>query len=693
MKKITSLLLIITMIMVSVAATSLTVAADDTPVIKNVIYMIPDGGGFALFDVANGVKEAGGFNEGLYPNSTKVTASPMFMKDYLVGTETTYSASSSITDSAAGGTALSSGYKTNNKHVGVDPNGVPHATILEASQLAGKRTGICTTYEWTNATPAAFTAHNISRENYKIMSEQIVNQGLDVVLGVGFGAAKWGSVKEAEDRGYTVVNTKTQLRNIQQGTKVWGNLSNTAFPSDINLSSSQPTLAEMTDAAIRALEGDEDGFFLMVEGSSVDGGGHNNNILQAVSEYLSFDAAFKVAVEYAKGRNDTIVIAAPDHDTGGLVLPNADKVGGNTNSSDYATAVAEIQAGKNSKSGISWTTTGHTSRNCGVWFYAPAGINPPEGLSLIPGDNLDKRENEAYVINNIEIAPYLAELTELDLQAATEELFVDVTDLGSYNTENSTFTFNKFSFDDTDVSIKANQSVATVDGKVKDLNGEIAVYSNDKFYVPKSVLALRKKPDLDTREARYLDGLTGKVLVKGQVEEIAKTDKVTMLLVKKGAENMSKNDIGYVAQTTLNDDGGYSFDFLFNGNIDEYELRLMLDGKVVTDSVTLAKADYLWTDTAVKVYQEDENSVSGEVLINNYAGVEGLTYQIGLLFYDKDNKVIGVSVSRTNTIENGVTTFDHRAEIPAGTVNVKAVAWSDITRMIPLSNYDLATKK
>ena len=349
MKKIISLLIAITVIISSFAVLPLGVMAAEKPVIKNVIYMIPDGGGFALFDFANGVKEQGGFNEGLYPNSTKVTKGPMYMKDYLVGTERTRSADASVTDSAAGGTALSSGYRTNNGYVGVDTNGVPHANILEAAQLADKRVGMCTTYEWTNATPAAFSAHNTSRTNYKIMSEQIVNQGIDVVLGVGFGAAKWGTIDEAVNRGYTVVNTKKQLENVQPGTRVWGNLSSVAFPSDINLSGTQPTLAEMTKAAIRALEGDKDGFFLMVEGSAIDGGGHNNDVVQAVSEYLSFDAAFQVAVEYAKGRNDTVVIVAPDHDTGGLNLPNADAVYGSVDWKGYSDAIAETQAGKNSR--------------------------------------------------------------------------------------------------------------------------------------------------------------------------------------------------------------------------------------------------------------------------------------------------------------------------------------------------------
>ncbi len=691
MKKIISLLITVMVIISSVATFPLMVSAEEKPVIKNVIYMIPDGGGFALFDFANGVKENGGFNEGLYPNSTKVTKGPMAMKDYLVGTERTRSASSSITDSAASGTALSSGYRTTNTYVGVDVNGVPHANILEAAQLAGKRVGMCTTYEWTNATPAAFSAHNISRTNYKIMSEQIVNQGIDVVLGVGFGAAKWGTIDEAVNRGYTVVNTKKQLENVQPGTRVWGNLSSVAFPSDINLSSTQPTLAEMTDAAIRALEGDKDGFFLMVEGSAVDGGGHNNDVVQAVSEYLSFDAAFEVAVEYAKGRNDTVVIVAPDHDTGGLNLPNADAVYGSVNWKGYADAIAETQAGKNSTKGISWSSSGHTGRNCGVWFYGPEGVDILEGLSAIPGDTADKRA-DAYVIENYQIAPYLCQLLNLDLEAATETLFVDVTDLGEYDEEESTFTFDKFTFDDTELSIKANQSVATLNGKTVDLNGEVAIYSEGRFYVPKRVLDLRTQPEINNQETKITDELTGKVLVKGQVKDATTTNIVTLLLVKKNSVKIAKEEIGHVAQTTLDDNGNYSFVFSFQGNMNDYELRLMTDGKVVTDTVTYAKADYSWVDTAVNIYQNDEENISCEVKLNNYAGVNDLTYRLGLLFFDEGNNCIGFSISEEKDVENTVTKDNHTTEIPDETVSVKAFVWSDFTKLIPLCEYDFATK-
>jgi len=211
----------------------------------------------------------------------------MYLKDYLIGTETTHSANNSVTDSAAAGTALSSGYKTNNGYIGIDPQGVPRATLLEAAQLAGKRTGIIATYPWAHATPAAFTAHNISRNNVAILSEQIFNQGLDVVLGVGFGAKDYyGSVAEAESKGYTVTNDKYDLADVQPGTKIWGNHYPSTIPFDIYLDADQPTLAEMTAAAIRALDGSDEGFFLMVEGSKVDSGEHNNKMLYMVLSFL-----------------------------------------------------------------------------------------------------------------------------------------------------------------------------------------------------------------------------------------------------------------------------------------------------------------------------------------------------------------------------------------------------------------------
>lgn len=159
-------------------------------------------------------------------------------------------------------------------------------------------------------------------------------------------------------------------------------------------------------------------------------------------------------------------------------------MGGNPNSSDYAEAVAEVQQGVNSRKGVSWQTGGHTARRVGVWIYAPEGIRILEGLSDTPGDTPETRK---LVSDNTQIAPYLADLMGLDLQKATEQLFVDVTDLGTYNSATGIFTF-----DDADVRIGANQAVAVVNGNEVDLDGQIAVYSNGKFYVPQILLSMMK---------------------------------------------------------------------------------------------------------------------------------------------------------------------------------------------------------
>jgi len=687
MKKKLSLMLV-TVILASVLFNSMCIVyADNTPKIKNVIFMIPDGGGFALYDFAKAVKEAGGFREGLYPNSTKITDKYMYLKDYLIGTETTYSASSDVTDSAAGGTALATGHKTNNNYVGVDPQGVPLATLLEAAQLYGKKSGIVATVQWSHATPGAFTAHHHNRGTYSIISEQVVNQGLDVVLGVGFGSAQWGDINEAIKRGYTITYNKTDLKNVKQGDKIWGNHYPDSIPIDINLAADQPNLAEMTAAAIRALDGTKEGFFLMVEGSKVDSGGHNNNLVQAVSEYIAFDEAFKVAVDFAKKRKDTIVIAAPDHDTGGLNLPDADEeTGGNPNPEKYADAVEEVRNGINSKKGISWTTDYHTNRRCPVWMYAPEGIKPPEGLSEIPGDTLETRK---LVIDNTEIAPYLAELMGLDLKAATDELFVDVTNLGYYDSNESTFTFYN-----ANIKIKANQSVATVDGKTVDLGGKIAVYSSKagRFYVPKALLSIKdNKDNIEVKTIKSKDVSTGKVLVKGQLDKAYAGKRVTLLLAKKDGNPTSAGDIGYVDQAILGSNGEYVFKFTFDDDVEQYELKMYLGDKTVTDSVTEATASYSWLDTMSVLTLEDDTVISNEVLIKNHYEIEGLTYLMVLAFYDHNNKLMDISKSNMKEIMNEITHDQIKSLVPEGTKTVKSVIWSNYTKIIPLCKEETIT--
>lgn len=437
--------------------------------IKNIIYMIPDGGGMVPYYLADAVKQAGGWNREVYPNSTITEKEEMYTKKYLAGGITTYSANSDVTDSAAGGTALSSGYKTKNGYIGIDPDKKPHANILETAQLAGKKVGMVSTYEWTNATPAAFSAHEKDRGNYAPMSEQIVNQGIDVVLGGGFGAAKWGDISEAEIRGYDIINTKEDLYAVEPGDKIWGNLVSGAFPYDIEYAETTPTLAEMTKAAITALNDDDEGFFLMVEGSKVDGGGHSNYVGGMISEFLAFDEACKVAFQFAEGREDTVIIVVPDHDTGGMILPE-----------DTDKAVETLIEGKEPED-ITWETTGHTARNGGMFIYLPEGTEYPEGIS---GSKIGT--NEAYekdVVDNTIIAPYLAELMGMDLEDASKTLFVDVTDMGVYDE-----VLGLFSFNDYPVSVRSNVSYAYVGNDVADLDGQVTALINGRFYVPQLLL-------------------------------------------------------------------------------------------------------------------------------------------------------------------------------------------------------------
>lgn len=494
-KRILSLLLCLVMAL-SLTAGLFTVPAHaaDTPQIKNIIYMIPDGGGMAPFYLADYVKHYGGFNKEYFPNATPVTTDGMYIKEYLVGAETTNNVYNKTTDSAAAGTALATGCKTVNEYIGIDAECKPRANILEACQDLGKNTGIVITYEWTNATPASFSAHDISRGNAVTMSEQIVNQEIDVVLGASsdvYTALPWFADEHLNSLGYTVIHNENQLNEVKAGDKLWGKLPNAYF--DVYREASTPGLPQLVTAAITALNDDnENGFFLMVEGSAVDGGGHANNTIQNVSEFIAFDEACKIAIEFAKTRTDTIVVIAPDHDTGGLYYEPE----------HLYDIVYDTQNALNSR-WAHWETSGHTSRNGGVFLYVPEGVPYPAGIDPDQTDLVAKQFFTAYgnftaeypqdavnVIDNTDIVKYIASLIDVDLDTMTDKLFVDVTDMGSYNAETEVFAFH-----DKDLTIKRNASTAYFEEEAVDLNGEIAVYIEGRFYVPAQVLTIGEAPE------------------------------------------------------------------------------------------------------------------------------------------------------------------------------------------------------
>ena len=472
MKKLLSLILSIAILVISIPCTFASESATESSnagQIKNIIYLIPDGGGYALYDFANMVKMAGGFNAEKFPTKTYTDTNPMSMRAQLAGSMITAPAPGGVTDSAAAGTAMATGHKTINGFVGIDKDGIPKANLVEAAESVGKATGIISTYHWAHATPATFTAHASDRNDLYNIYQQIENKGLEVVLGVGYGqVSKYATIQNAIDNGYTVVETKEDLLNVEPGDKIWGNIGDKGFPYDVFLGETQANLAEMTSGAIEALSGDPEGFFLMVEGGMVDTGGHANSANTTTSEYLAFDAAFKVALDFAKGRTDTAIICAPDHDTGGMIIPQDSEI--------LKAAVADVMEGGNPSS-IGWTTASHTDQNVGVWVYVPEGVDLIEGLNSTLGDTPDTREN--YLIDNTDIAPWCADFMGVDLDALSNELFVDVSTIGQYNILTRKFTFNNG-----DKYVYTNQDEYYKDGEKISTNGRTSMHINNRFYVP-----------------------------------------------------------------------------------------------------------------------------------------------------------------------------------------------------------------
>lgn len=559
-KRILSLLVSVSVLMGIMPAY---IHASEVKTIKNIIYMIPDGGGYPVFDFANLVKKQGGFSDSIYPYKTKVDKGEMNLKPYLAGSARTapHFMSGEVTDSAAAGTALATGVKTVNGYVGIDHNKKPRVNILEAAQSKGKATGLISTYEWVHATPATFSAHAIDRNDYKNIYRQIENKGIDVVLGTGYGAVSsyGGTIQTAAENGYNVINKKSDLVAVKAGDKLWGNMANPNFSYDINLSADEANLAQMTRAAITALSGDEDGFFLMIEGGKVDTGGHSNDAVVTTSEYLAFDAAFGVALEYAMSRDDTLIICTPDHDTGGMIFTGADEM-----ESEVTSVINGIDP-----STIEWETSGHSAHNVPVWMYIPEGIEGIEGLNSVLGDTETTRSD--YVIENTDIAPYLANLMGADLDALSDEMFVDVTKIGRYIAATG-----KFVFANGDKYVYVNDSVYYKDGVAVSMGNKEAIAINNKFYVPAEIV--------DEEDWNYVaesGGFTGSgtkndpYIIDDALDIIEFTGKMMEGETFEGKYLRQEADIDLSGETDYKGIGkGYTFAGIYDGNSHTVNLDL-----------------------------------------------------------------------------------------------------------------------
>ncbi|MGL4827441.1 MAG: alkaline phosphatase [Vibrionaceae bacterium] len=312
---------------------------------KNVIVMIPDGMSASSFTLTRWVHNDG---------------KPMHLDPLASGLVRTHTAMNPITDSAPAATAIATGYKTEDKIIGLKPSRAelegsravsadeafaPAASVLEAAKLNGLLTGLIATSEIMHATPAGFSAHSKQRSQYNDISEQQVYQHIDVVFGGGRKFLTPPAQPDNKDpllridnenmfdvlksSGYDVIDSREQLTKQTRG-RVWGIFADADMQYEINRphqAKVEPSLGEMTHKAIELLSKEaqqqQKGFFLMVEGSKIDWVAHSNSVVTQLHEIKAFDDAVKAAVDFAKTNQDTLVVVMTDHGNGGLSIGNS----------------------------------------------------------------------------------------------------------------------------------------------------------------------------------------------------------------------------------------------------------------------------------------------------------------------------------------------------------------------------------
>ena len=303
---------------------------------RNIILFIGDGMGLAHLNASIDVSNRTFFLE-RFPYS---------------GFSKTYSYDNYITDSAAGGTAIACGIKTRNWMIGMRPDSTIISSIVEIAHKHNLATGVVCTSAVTDATPASFVAHYSSRYNYEDIAKDFLRGTLDVFIGGGEdhfrrrqdGADLTNTLKE---RGFSVAYSIDDLR------KSPGQLAGLLAKQDMPLASEGRAgmLEEMTKKAIEILSRDKDGFFLMVESSMIDGGGHANDIKYVVSEVIDMDKAIGVAKKFADQNGETLIVVTADHETGGLTI-----TGGNLKSKHLE---------------VKFSTSDHTAVMVPIFSYGP----------------------------------------------------------------------------------------------------------------------------------------------------------------------------------------------------------------------------------------------------------------------------------------------------------------------------------
>ncbi len=314
---------------------------------RNVIIMYADGAAATQFEFGRFSSQA------LRKQPFAITDT--ILKQGTIGLLTTHPHEAFATDSAATASAMSTGVKTTIGAIGVGPDGKPVRTAAQAAKAGGKRIGLLTTSEIWDASPAAFSVHARSRSEGPSIVEQYLGLEPDVLMGGGadlFLPAPSGKRKDGKDiiagfraKGYAVARNAAELR-AAGARRVLGLFSEESLAHTIDREGNdEPTLAQMTEAALRTLSADSpQGFFLFVENESTDTLGHRNDAAGLMREMWTFDDAVKVALEFQRRSPDTLVIVTGDHETGALSATYALRDLSSTSSKNrFYTAVPHLE--------------------------------------------------------------------------------------------------------------------------------------------------------------------------------------------------------------------------------------------------------------------------------------------------------------------------------------------------------------
>ncbi|MDR2980480.1 MAG: alkaline phosphatase [Bacteroidales bacterium] len=295
--------------------------------VKNVIVMIPDGTSINLLSLSR-----------WYQHYTNPEAKQLCVDPYLCGVVRTYSSDCPIGDSAPTTSCYMTGQPTQTGFVSMYPRKTMHdlvkidsllayyplATALEGARIFGKKsTGLVFTCEFPHATPADCAAHWYKRSQYPVIAKQMVHNQINVVFGGGNKFLTDDLRAELKQRNYAIFSDDLEGFRNNENPNVWALFEEESLPYSIDNDPAQiPSLAEMTSKAIQLLSANENGFFLMVEGSKIDWAAHDNDAKTMITDFLAFDEAVGAAIDFAKRDGQTVVIILPDHGNSGIVFGN-----------------------------------------------------------------------------------------------------------------------------------------------------------------------------------------------------------------------------------------------------------------------------------------------------------------------------------------------------------------------------------